>query len=112
MRFLKILTLVVLIAGITNVNVCGSSVFHKNISESPKTQILISGFENSIPAMIYARHDQTSKKSGDFSGLPKIILISTQKTRISHTINYGTFCVTPNKTNDYSLITLHCLLTV
>jgi hypothetical protein len=112
MRLLKILIIVVFIASITNANVCSNVLFQKKGSDSRNRQFIISNFENTTAALIYDRPDQAGKKTMDINSLHKIILTSSAKNKFPHIGNQEILNITAAKINDYSLISLHCLLTI
>jgi hypothetical protein len=112
MRLLKILIIVVFIASVTNANVCSNSLFPKKDSDSGGKQLLISNLENATGALIYDPQYQAGKKNADVNSLYKIILTISAMSKLMHFGSRETANSESNRTNDYSLISLHCLLTI
>ncbi len=112
MRLLKIMILAVFVASITNVNVCSKIHFQKNTSDSRNTYCIISNSANASGVPLYSRQDQQGKNTIDYNSLHKIChVLFTKKSFLifgspdSHFAGSG-------KTNDYSLVLLHCLITI
>jgi hypothetical protein len=113
MRFLKIIVTVFFIASLANVNICLNAAFQKDISDSENKQFISSDFENLISAAIPSRENHTGRKAADPTCLPKPTLIAydylSAKNRFFHTGNFESLYV---NINEYTLVSLHCLLTV
>ena len=112
MRLLKILIILISIASITNANVCTNVLFPKNGSDSENNKLFILNFENAIPAQIFDRYEQAGRKNADFNSLYKIIFTCPAKNKFSHINKQETLDILSNTKSNYSLISLHCLLTI
>ena len=111
MRFIKILVILVFTASLTNINICQKASFSKNFPVSENRQLIISGFENAVLPLIFNRNNQVSKKT-NLTGLPKLILTVSTKSKHLYISHCVPIYASIDNSNEYSLISLHCLLTI
>jgi len=116
MRLIKIIITVFFMASLANVNVCRNAAFQKEKSGSENKQLITSGFENVISAVILSRENQTGKRVANPTSSPKPALIASDyysaKNRFPHTGNFESPYLDANGINEHTLVSLHCLLTV
>lgn len=111
MRLLKILIILIFVVSLTITNICQTAGVPNNRSDSGTGQILISGLENLVSPIFFYRSSQKGKFNTTFTGLSKLILSSSSKTKLLHNCNFtpfNSFC----ETKESSLASLHCLLTI
>ena len=113
MRLLKIIITVFFIASLANVNVCYNVAFQKEKSDSENKQLITSGFENVISAVILSRENQTGRKAADPTVLLKPALMASDCLSAKNRLFYpGNFELSHVTINEHTLVSLHCLLTV
>lgn len=112
MRLLKILIILIFIASLTNVNVCGKTVLKKENQDTRNKPFITTGYENSDTAIIFSRQEQTGKKITELTGLSKIFLVFSAGTSNQHISNCQSLHFAPGKLHKYSLLSLNCLLTI
>lgn len=112
MQILKILILAVFAASTTNINVCSNVLLHKNTADAGNKHLVISSAANTATMPPYSRQDQQGKKTNGNNSLYKIFPVLIAKTRFAFYGSPDSIFAASGKTNDYSLISLHCLLTI
>ncbi len=112
MRPLKVLILLIFVASLINTNICHTAGVPNKNNDSGASQLLISGFENIVSPAFINRGSQAGKITTIITtGLPKLILASSSKTKLLHNCNFIPFN-SFSETNDFSLASLHCLLII
>ncbi len=111
MRLLKILVIIIFIASLANANICQRTGIPDFSHDSGTGQLLISGLGNPLSPVFFDRQNQTCKKTTNPAGLSKPILTSSSKLKLLNIYYFTPFYYTC-ESSYFSLISLHCLLTV
>ena len=113
MQLQRTIIVVLIVASLAHVDVCCSTPFQEEKSDAEDRYSVSSDFERMAFSLPLPRENQTGSKTAGPAGLPRLTPIASDclsaKNRLFYAANIESSHLT---TNEHTLVSLHCLLTV